>query len=230
MIKGINTLLKKSAKSVSSVGNKILYSRFALYFFCVFAILDIYSYAMFKNYNSIIVFIIVGYLTSLFSKNMVVVLATAIIITHLLTRSSFVLQNSLLKEGAANMDDKEDNEEEDNEEEEEDNKEGDKSSKKIPKVRTKDSDMAELDKISEAAIKNSIKDTDMALKDIDVDKLPEETKEQMKTYDKLKVDFTEFQDIQQKILTGMQEIDPLLTRAEGFIEKFEKYGKEIERK
>jgi len=207
-----------------------LYSRFALYFFCVFAILDIYSYAMFKNYNSIIIFIIVGYLTSLFSKNMVVVLATAIIITHLLTRSSFVLQNSLLKEGAANMDDKEDNEEEDEEDEEEDNKEGDKSSKKIPKVRTKDSDMADLDKISEAAIKNSIKNTDMALKDIDVDKLPEETKEQMKTYDKLKVDFTEFQDIQQKILTGMQEIDPLLTRAEGFIEKFEKYGKEIERK
>ena len=31
------------------------------------------------------------------------------------------------------------------------------------------------------------------------------------------------EDVQEKILTGMKEIDPLLTKAENFIEKFEKY-------
>jgi hypothetical protein len=43
------------------------------------------------------------------------------------------------------------------------------------------------------------------------------------TANDLKDDLTDFQSIQDKILSGMREIDPLLTKAEAFIEKFEQY-------
>ena len=62
----------------------------------------------------------------------------------------------------------------------------------------------------------------------------EETSEEVdedkkKMYDDLQTDFKDFQKIQDSILTGMKEIDPLLTKAETFIEKFEHYGKKLEK-
>jgi hypothetical protein len=39
----------------------------------------------------------------------------------------------------------------------------------------------------------------------------------------LKTDFKEFQDIQKDIVDGLQKIDPLLTRVEKFVEKYENY-------
>ena len=56
-----------------------------------------------------------------------------------------------------------------------------------------------------------------------------ETDEKKKMYDALQTDFKDFQKIQDSILTGMKEIDPLLTKAESFIEKFEHYGKKLEK-
>jgi len=44
-------------------------------------------------------------------------------------------------------------------------------------------------------------------------------------YDTLQGDFKDFQKIQDSILKTMKDIDPLLAKAESFIEKFEQYGK-----
>ena len=52
-----------------------------------------------------------------------------------------------------------------------------------------------------------------------------ELKKKQETYDKLKNDFNEFQSIQHDILKNMKEIDPLLTKAENFIAKFEQFKK-----
>jgi len=38
-------------------------------------------------------------------------------------------------------------------------------------------------------------------------------------------DMKEFMEVQNKIIGGMAELEPLMQKAEGFIEKFEKYGK-----
>ena len=54
-------------------------------------------------------------------------------------------------------------------------------------------------------------------------------KKKRELYDKLKGDFNEFQSIQKEILAGMKEIDPLLSKAEMFIEKFEDYGKKLKK-
>lgn len=58
---------------------------------------------------------------------------------------------------------------------------------------------------------------------------PDTDEDKKKMYDALQTDFKDFQKIQDSILTGMKEIDPLLTKAETFIEKFEQYGKKLEK-
>ena len=42
-------------------------------------------------------------------------------------------------------------------------------------------------------------------------------------YADLKKDYDEFQGVHEKIMGNMQQLDPLLNRAEAFINKFEKY-------
>ena len=66
------------------------------------------------------------------------------------------------------------------------------------------------------------------LKDMeDAEKFSDEDKKKM--FNDLQTDFKDFQKIQDSILSGMKEIDPLLTKAETFIEKFEHYGKKLEK-
>tara|TARA_B110000503_G_C7079829_1_gene384681 strand:- start:53 stop:589 length:537 start_codon:yes stop_codon:yes gene_type:complete len=73
---------------------------------------------------------------------------------------------------------------------------------------------------------------DAATKEESTDKKPKEKStedaDKKKLYDSLQADFKDFQKIQDSILSGMKEIDPLLTKAESFIEKFEHYGKKLE--
>jgi len=44
--------------------------------------------------------------------------------------------------------------------------------------------------------------------------------------DELKEEFAEFQTVQKKILEGMNDLNPLLDKAEDFIKKYEQYKKE----
>ena len=52
---------------------------------------------------------------------------------------------------------------------------------------------------------------------------PQEKKKML--YDSLQSDFKDFETTQASILKSMQEIDPLLAKAESFIEKFEHFNK-----
>ena len=62
------------------------------------------------------------------------------------------------------------------------------------------------------------------------DMTEEEKMKKQQEYDKLKKEFVEFQSIQKDILKNMQEIDPLLSKAENFINKFEHYKKDKQTK
>jgi hypothetical protein len=53
-----------------------------------------------------------------------------------------------------------------------------------------------------------------------------EDKDKVKTYQDLKKDFPEFQKIQSQILKGISDLDPLLNKAENFIERFENAKKQ----
>ena len=63
--------------------DSILYNRFVLYALFVVALVNLYVLSVGRNYTYVAVFVLVGFLTTFFSKNMVVILFVAIAITNL---------------------------------------------------------------------------------------------------------------------------------------------------
>lgn len=64
--------------------NKILHNRFVLYFVLFLALSDLLFLAMESEYISVAVFVLSGFVTSFFSKNMMVVMCVAMVITNIL--------------------------------------------------------------------------------------------------------------------------------------------------
>ena len=195
-------LASKTMKQLKNVNVKsLLQNRVVLYLIALVAILDILYLANRKDFNSVIVFVIIGFLTSFFSKNMIIILLVAIVATHTIKRANCMLR----KEGMTSKKDKEDENDETGDDETEDIEDN-----------TID-DMA-----TDASLENIEKDLKTIKSNTKGTKSIEDKKE---TYAKLKTDFEEFQDIQTNILGSMQQIEPLLLKAENFIEKFESYKK-----
>ena len=76
-------------------------------------------------------------------------------------------------------------------------------------------DKKQLDKFLEDA-ENLEKEVEESSDDLD-------QQQKMEMYKELKKDMIEFEGLQKSIMNNMKEIDPLLTRAENFVEKFEGY-------
>lgn len=177
--KSINDLPKKlNTGKIDTNFKDLLHNRVLLYAFVIIALLDLFYFAQIRDNMSIAAFVLVAFITTFFSKNMIVVLCIALVVTHIL---KFGVRT--VSEGFAEGVDKEEEEGLENKEEEtegfddeEDKREG---------------------------LENG-----------------EEEKEGLETGEVDKKDLEEFQVIQEKILGGMKEIDPLLTKAEGFIEKY----------
>ena len=169
----------------------LLYNRVVLYILCILALVNVVMYANVKDVNSIVTLLIIGFLVSFFSKNMIVILGVAIGVTYLLNYTSI----KMISEGAENMKEDEKTEEEATEEN------------------------PEEEATEEEATEEKPED----------DETPETDEDKKKMFNELQTDFKDFQKIQDSILSGMKEIDPLLTKAETFIEKFEHYGKKLEK-
>ena len=80
--------------------DNLLNDKNVLYTVCVIAILNLLGYLMVKNVEAVIFFLIIGFLTTYFSKNMIIVLIITIISTSIFasTRTTYV-QDSVTKEG-----------------------------------------------------------------------------------------------------------------------------------
>jgi flagellar biosynthesis/type III secretory pathway M-ring protein FliF/YscJ len=150
----------------------------------IVALFDLFYFAQMRDNTSIAVFILLAFITTFFSKNMIVVLCIALVVTHIL---KFGVRQ--VSEGfAEGAEGEEEDRKEGLEDEEEEKREGlETEMKPNPKEKKEKKEKKDDKQISE-----------------------EEKKE----------DFTEFQQIQDKILGGMKELDPLITKAEGFIEKY----------
>lgn len=68
-----------------------------LYIVYVIAVLNVLGYILVNNYNAVIFFALLGFVTSFFSKNMIVVLLVSIVITSVFVSSKAVPK--LIKEG-----------------------------------------------------------------------------------------------------------------------------------
>jgi len=66
----------------------ILYNRYVLYVIFVIALANMYALAISRNVAFVVIFALVGFLTSFFSKNMIVILVISLVITNLLKLGS----------------------------------------------------------------------------------------------------------------------------------------------
>jgi hypothetical protein len=73
----------KMPKTLDNLFNNIYF----LYFVAFLAVFNVFAYIIMNNFNAIIFFILVGYVTYLFSKNMAIVLLVALLLTNLFMSS-----------------------------------------------------------------------------------------------------------------------------------------------
>jgi hypothetical protein len=71
----------------------LLKNKNVLYVVLFFALLNLFSYLMLKQLDAVAFFIIIGFLTTYFSKNMIIVLLTSIISTFLLVQINMLGNN-----------------------------------------------------------------------------------------------------------------------------------------
>ena len=89
---------------------KLLHNRYVLYSIFVIALLDFLYLGYIDDMSSVSTFVLVGLLTSFFSKNMIVILSAAIIITHILKFGGMTDVNVHIQDITEGLTDKEDNE------------------------------------------------------------------------------------------------------------------------
>ena len=99
---------------IPSSSGRMLNNKWVLYFIFIVGIFDVIGFYQRSNLTAVAIFFTVGFLTSFFSKNMIVIIVMAIAVSHLVTYGN--------REGLKNKDGEE--EEEDEEEEEEGFEEG----------------------------------------------------------------------------------------------------------
>jgi hypothetical protein len=77
-------ITKSVPKVVKKTLNTALTNKFVLYFVCFLAVFNVIGYLNLQNFDAIIFFILVAVLTKCFTKNMIIILLTAMIGTSIL--------------------------------------------------------------------------------------------------------------------------------------------------
>ena len=95
----------------------MLHNRFFLYFIFLIALFDFLYLGYTNDFDTLSIFILVGLLTAFFSKNMIVILSTTVIVANVLKWSGY--NDSFNKEGLTNKEDEEEGKEEGEVEEDE---------------------------------------------------------------------------------------------------------------
>lgn len=192
----------------------VLNSRILLYVILFLSIVDLLFFAIAKEYISIIIFILIGVLTSFFSKNMMVIFTIAMVCTNILrfgNESSMEgmtdevvddenLDAELKKELSSENFEDEYLETEKEKKEEKEEKEEEKKEKNKPAVKKE-------------GLATPISNTKKSVSSSDV-----EPSDDMTGLDKQTQSLLDKQTI---LLKNMDNLDPLLKKAESFMEKFQ---------
>uniref|UniRef100_A0A6C0ATF8 Uncharacterized protein n=1 Tax=viral metagenome TaxID=1070528 RepID=A0A6C0ATF8_9ZZZZ len=182
--------------------NPILQNRFVLYFFFLLAFIELLYFLNMRDGASTMVLLLVGFLTTFFSKNMIVVICISLVVTNLIRFG--------IKQTMEGFDGKESTDETVTDGSSESKHESaepknDETKKDKPKK-------AEPKKAEPTHVNND--NTDSSKK-----------KEIAESYENLQKEYPQFKVVQQEILDGVQKMAPLLDKAERFIDKFDKYKK-----
>jgi hypothetical protein len=79
----LDNLLYRVSKLIPSASGKILYNKWVLYFIFIVGMYDVIHFYQRGNTVAVAIFFIVGFLTSFFSKNMIVIIVSAIAVSHI---------------------------------------------------------------------------------------------------------------------------------------------------
>ena len=74
----------KGGKSIAGISKSILYNRYLLYFVFAIVLGNVVQLMTQQDHMSLVIMVVVGLLTSFFSKNMVVILCIALVVTNIL--------------------------------------------------------------------------------------------------------------------------------------------------
>jgi hypothetical protein len=182
-------------KCVPSSSGRILTNKWVLIFIFIVGFYDVIHFYQRGNIIAFAIFFIVGFLTSFFSKNMIVIIVMSIAVSHL------VAYGNKMSEGLkGKMDEEEDEEEEEVDEEEEEEEEVD-----VQDQEEVDSfvDAKDAIKSTSDSIKSTANDVAMLAKGKNVDDLPDQTTQLLKK--------------QKELMANMDKLQPLLDTAEKFM-------------
>ena len=168
--------------------NPILQNQLVLYLFLFMTLTQVVLFVSNNDTTGIVLMCIIGFLTTFFSKNMIVILCVALTMTNL-------VKKGMKQVGYEGFEDKK---EEENKETEED------TTKKEKKESAKVDD--EVDNAPNSNESSS------------------QTKDEMKReFERLKEEYPEFSALKEDIIDAMVKIDPILDKAETFMNKYSKY-------
>jgi len=143
--------------------------------FLFIALFEIVHFGTNQNVNGVLLMFLIGFLTSFFSKNMIIILFSAIVFTNLIVYGSQLKY----REGFDKKDE---------------------VIKRVKKTKKSEEELEEEDSKKE-----------MTKKDIE------------EQFSSLQKELPEFQKIQFEILDNLEKMDPLLEKAESFINKYSEY-------
>ena len=191
--------LPKNLVKITYNFNPILHNRIVLYFISLLALFDMIYFLNKGDIISFVTFVLIGFLTSFFSKNMIVIFVIALSITHISKYGS----SSYISEGLETMEDN-----------------TDKNDDTIP-IDSKKSTKGNVISSTSDSNTGSSNTGSSSKKYSKIDE-SFEGKDKIE-YSELKKEYKEFQGIQDQIVKNLADIEPALEKAEKFIKKFESY-------
>jgi len=95
-----------------------------LYIVLFLAVTNLFGYLMARNFNAVVVFLLVGFIATYFSRNMIVVLMVAMVVTNIISGVKMIKEGMEGMEGMENKDKKEDEDEDEDDKEKKEKKQG----------------------------------------------------------------------------------------------------------
>jgi len=183
--------------------NPILQNQLVLYLFLFMTLVQIVIYVNSSDITSIVFMCLLGFVTAFFSKNMIVILCVALVVTNILNTGLNRAGIEGMKEGVDKATAKKTEPTEEAEPTEEVKAEA------APKAKTKAAPKAKTKAEEEPT---TIKDN------FEVSEIPNSDMKQMLTALK-----EEFPGLQKELMTGLENMDSIIGKTESFVEKYENY-------
>lgn len=201
-------LMNKMNSSKKGYSSSLLNNKYVLYFLVFATFMSLAGYAMTNDYTSVAILVLIGFITSCFSKNMIVVLVVAISFSQLI-RMTFMGREGF-REGAEDMS----------------------SSEALNAIsdseQTAQEETANMKATENAFEDTATKGTEAANAEISKEsdrqskfgELQKETSK-LKELEKQAMDLL---NVQQEIINGLQKMEPMLTKAEQLSTKLENFS------